>query len=187
MKEEDDADAPSALPPPLDDMLEGGVLDFDFGDLGDSDDEGLPTGKDLSGFWSGIAARAYANPEELPQGAEPTARDGRTRRHGDLLPIHPGLVTQGLEGISTSNLHWVRLVVVFLDYLYCSAWSKAICVPMSPVLGQNQREAIRRIASQVDKLIAREEKLLSAKGAAAKLSSKRFDYNGQPVEHMRRS
>ena len=75
-------------------------------DLGDSDDEGLPTGKDLSGFWSGIAARAYANPEELPQGAEPTARDGRTRRHGGLLPIHPGLVAQGLEGISTSNLHW---------------------------------------------------------------------------------
>ena len=54
----------------------------------------------------GNFARTYSNPEELPQGAEPTARDGRTRRHGDLLPIHPGLVTQGLEGISTSNLHW---------------------------------------------------------------------------------
>ena len=70
MKEEDDTDAPSALPPPLDDMLEGGVLDFDFGDLGDSDDEGLPTGKDLSGFWSGIAKGMHGAVEDQTHGGD---------------------------------------------------------------------------------------------------------------------
>ncbi|CAE7679050.1 unnamed protein product [Symbiodinium sp. CCMP2456] len=172
--------------PSLDNMLEDGFLDFD---LGLSDDEGLPTGKDLNEFWAGIAkglpmeewrtklkkgmdrepgmkgplgifARTYGNPEELPPG-------------------------DGLEGITTINLHWVRLIFLLLDYVYCSAWSKAICVPMSSTMGANQAKAISRVASQVDRLRARPEKILSAKAAVAKLSSKKFDYNGHPVDRMK--
>ena len=56
---------------------------------------------------------------------------------------------------------------------------------MPRVLGANQKVAIARIASQADRLIAAGNKLLSAKGAAAKLCSKRFGCNGQPVDHMK--
>ena len=212
----------------LSSLLSEGILDFDLGDLGDSDDEGLPTGKDLKPFWAEISkgismeewrtkmkkamdrepklkwvgkllldailslktalgnfARAHANPEELPPGDEPTSHRGRRGQHGDLMPIHPALVVQGLEGISTDNLHWVRLILLSLDYLYCSAWSKAVCVPMARSLTANQRVAIKHIGEQVDRFIQREDRLPSAKAAATKLCSKKFDYNGQPVEHMR--
>ena len=144
----------------LSSLLSDGVLDFDLGDLGDSDDEGLPTKKNLKPFWAEIAkgismeewrtkmkkamdrepklkwvgkllldailslktalgnfARTHANPEELPPGDEPTSHRSRRGQHGDLMPIHPALVVQGLEGISTDNLHWVRLV------LFCKGWT----------------------------------------------------------------
>ncbi|CAE7300353.1 unnamed protein product [Symbiodinium sp. CCMP2592] len=122
---------------------------------------------------------------ELPPGAEPSTSRGGGGLHGDLLPIHPALVVQGLEGITKDNLHWVRFVLVCLDFLYCSAWAKPVCVPMGRTLGANQKVAIQRLGSQVDRLIARKEKLPSAKAAASKLCSKRFDYNGQPVDHMK--
>ena len=212
----------------LSSLLSDGVLDFDLGDLGDNDDEGLPTGKNLKPFWAEIVkgisleewrtkmkkamdrepklkwvgkllldailslktalgnfARTHANPEELPPGDEPTSLRSRRGQHGDLMPIHPALVVQGLEGISTDNLHWVRLILLGLDFMYCSAWSKAVCVPMARVLTTNQKEAIKRIGEQVNRFISREDRLPPAKAAAAKLCSKKFDYNGQPVEHMR--
>ena len=42
-------------PAGLSSLLSEGVLEFDLGDLGDSDDEGLPTGKNLKPFWAEIA------------------------------------------------------------------------------------------------------------------------------------
>ena len=56
---------------------------------------------------------------------------------------------------------------------------------MARVLTANQKEAIKRIGEQVNRFISREDRLPPAKAAAAKLCSKKFDYNGQPVEHMR--
>ncbi|CAE7177202.1 unnamed protein product [Symbiodinium necroappetens] len=214
-----DAEGPSLLDaaatgepaPGLSSLLSDGVLDFDLGDLGDSDDEGISmeewrtkmkkamdrepklkwVGKLLLDAILSVKtalgnfARTYANPEELPPGDEPTSQRGRRGQHGDLMPIHPALVVQGLEGIPTDNLHWVRLILLGLDFMYCSAWSKAVCVPMARTLTTNQKEAIKRIGEQVDRFISREDRLPPAKAAAAKLCSKKFDYNGQPVEHMR--
>ncbi|CAE7947050.1 unnamed protein product [Symbiodinium sp. KB8] len=52
-----------------------------------------------------------------------------------------------------------QAIVICLDFLY-SGWSQPVCVPMSPVLGANQKKAL-------------------AKEAVAKLASKRFDYSWQ--------
>ncbi|CAE7940374.1 unnamed protein product, partial [Symbiodinium necroappetens] len=207
----------------LSSLLSDGVLDFDLGDLGDSDDEGLPTGKNLKPFWAEIAKRismeewrtkmkkamdrepklkwvmpscpsrrplgtslAHTRPRRsCPRATSPLHTAAVEDSTGTLMPIHPALVVQGLEGISTDNLHWVRLILLGLDFMYCSAWSKAVCVPMARVLTANQKEAIKRIGEQVNRLISREDRLPPAKAAAAKLCSKKFDYNGQPVERMR--
>ena len=87
----------------------------------------------------------HTNPERLPLGDEPTSQSTKRSGHGDLLPIHPDLVNQSLEGISTRNL-WVCLILICLDDLYCSAWSRPICVPMSrePFFG---REALTTTAT----------------------------------------
>ncbi|CAE7232215.1 unnamed protein product [Symbiodinium sp. CCMP2592] len=208
-------------------MLSGEFLDFELGDLGHSDDEGLPTGKALQKQWAdmgqalpmdewrkkmkdvldrkpklrsvgrllvssilslktplGSFAREFANPEGLPQGAEPASGSGGPAQHGDLLPIHPSLVEDGLEGISTHNLPWVQAVVMCLDFLYCAGWSKAVCVPMQGTLGTNQKKALARIGGQIDRLLEHEVRMPSTEEAVTKLGSKKFDYNGQPVDHM---
>ena len=40
--------------PDLSAMIVDGFLHFELGELGESDDEGLPTGKDDSGYWSNM-------------------------------------------------------------------------------------------------------------------------------------
>ena len=52
---------------------------------------------------------------------------------------------------------------------------------MSPVLGANQKKALAKVGSHVDRLLDREVKLPSTEEAVAKLASKKFDYSGQPV------
>ena len=42
-----------------------------------------------------------------------------------------------------------------LNYLYCAAWAKPVCVPMARVLGNAQMQVVRKIAKQVDRLLER--------------------------------
>ena len=69
----------------------------------------------------------------------PPPREASSGHHGDVLPLHPGLVTPGLKGITKDNIHWVRAVLIILNYLYCAAWSKPVCVPM--VTGHSARHS----------------------------------------------
>ncbi|CAE7227472.1 unnamed protein product [Symbiodinium sp. CCMP2592] len=194
-------------------MLLDGVLDFDLGELGESDDEGLPTGKDDANDWSnmtvlnkkpqiaqlgkvymeailslksalGTFARVHCNPERLPPGDESTSSGDRAARHGDIIPIHPGLILPSPRGVTKENVHWVRAIVTVLNYLYCAAWASPVCVPMPRVLGNAQLRVIGKIAAQVDRLLARGGTVGPAPEAVKKLKAKKFDYNGQPIDHM---
>ncbi|CAE7668538.1 unnamed protein product [Symbiodinium sp. CCMP2592] len=151
-------------------------------------DKGDPKGgkdskKGKPGKGKGAKAEAGEEQERATAFLGPLAELGNFAREY-ANPIHPGLVVEGLEGITTANLHWVRFIVLCLDFVYCAGWSRPVCVPMGATLYQNQKVAIKRVASQVDRLIARSERLLSSSQALKKLRSKTFDYNGHPVDHM---
>ena len=86
-------------------------------------------------------------------------------------PAAPRLILPSPNGVTKENVH-------------CAAWAKPVCVPMARVLGNAQMQVVRKIAKQVDRLLERGGAVGPAPEAVKKLKSKRFDYNGQPVDHM---
>ena len=42
----------------------------------------------------------------------------------------------------------MRAIVTVLNYLYCAAWAKPVCVPMARVLGNAQMQVVKKIASR---------------------------------------
>ena len=55
---------------------------------------------------------------------------------------------------------------------------------MSRSLSPCHLQAIGRIAGQVDRILAIPTSLTTAEEAVQRLKGKRFDYNGEPVDHM---
>lgn len=122
--------------------------------------------------------RSWCLPTQPTPGAEPTHQ-----RRGDVLPIPPWLVTQEIGGVDDNNVHWVRLVVVILNFNYCAGWGKPIAVPFEPTLTANQVKAIKSLASMVTANVVSADPLGSLGQARELLASKRYDYAGAPIEY----
>ena len=127
----------------------------------------------------GSFARKFCNPSQPLPSAELTHD-----RRGDLLPIHPASLRVGSLGVTQESLKWLQAIIICLDFNYCCGWSKPVCVPIKRELTPNQRKAIEQLARTVQRNIITTVKLPSLKEMKKSLMSKRFDYSGNPVEHM---
>ena len=108
----------------------------------------------------GNFAEKYCNPNSLPPGHLPH-HDNR----GDILPLHPALISQDLEGIDESKVEWVELIFVILNFHYCAGWTKPVCVPFQPNLSANQKWSIAHIARQVSRTMEPSSRTPSAEEA----------------------
>ena len=127
----------------------------------------------------GVFARNFCHPSQPLPSAELTHD-----RRGDLLPIHPASVKVGSLGITQETLKWVQAVLICLNFNYCCGWSKPVCVPIKRDLSSNQRLAIQQLAKAVKRNIISTVKVPNLSELRKLLLSKRFDYSGNPVEHM---
>ena len=127
----------------------------------------------------GQFTREFGHPMRPP----PTTEVPYDRR-GDLLPIHPSVIREGHCGVTSRNVWWVSLTLMVVNFHYCTGWSKPCCVPMDLKLSPNQKKAIAAIAEVVDRNLATEDELPTLAEAKNLLASKRYDYCGNPVEHM---
>ena len=73
---------------------------------------------------------------------------------------------------------------MMLDFYYCCGWTKPICVPIDPRLTPNQEVAIEILAQTIDRNIMVADPLPPTPKVKEMLNSKRFDYMGNPIEHM---
>ena len=105
-------------------------------------------------------------------------------RKGDLLPVHPTCIKVGENGVTDANLEWTQLMFTLIDYNYCTAWTKPICVPMDSKLSPNQALAVAEVARTVDSNIISADEVPTLGEARASLQSKKYDYAGNPVEYM---
>ena len=71
-----------------------------------------------------------------------------------------------------------------IDYNYCTAWTKPICVPMDSKLSPNQALAVAEVARTIDSNIISADEVPTLGEARASLQSKKYDYAGNPVEYM---
>ena len=126
----------------------------------------------------GNFVRAYSSTQPPP------ASRPCYERKGDVLPLHPSSITTDLEGVDAENIHWVQATFMILNYYYCCGWSKPVCVPMDVKLGANQKLAIKAVAERVSRNIICAEPIPSPPKVKEMLNSKRYDYCGNPVEHM---
>ncbi len=127
----------------------------------------------------GHFTREFGHPTRPP----PTTEVPYDRR-GDLLPIHPSTVTEGMNGVTSKNIWWLKLTLMAVNFHYCTGWSKPCCVPMDVKLTSNQRRAIQAMAEVIDRNVATEDEVPTLAEAKTLLSSKKYDYCGNPVEHM---
>ena len=127
----------------------------------------------------GDFVRDFSNPKRPP----PLSTE-MSQRMGDLLPIHPSCVEVGMKGVTAENIHWLKLTPCCLNFHYCAAWAKPICVPMGDRVSVNQRLAIQQLGETISRNIATEEKLPTAGEAEEMLAFKQHDGGGNPVEHM---
>eukprot|EP00438_Fugacium_kawagutii_P015911 Skav211119 [mRNA] locus=scaffold2659:123518:130322:- [translate_table: standard] len=155
------------------------------GDLSE-DAEGCPTNlfrldfdtaKDLAEWTSHVLLRAVAQPSTSTSEVGPD-------KHGDVLPIHPEGITTDISGVTESNIDWVKLVIVCVDFHYCVGWSKPICVPFKLELSENQRAAVSHLAETIGDNIICADGLPTLGECDKLLASKKFDYAGRPVEYM---
>ena len=113
----------------------------------------------------GIFSRSHSNPERLPPDAESTSTSASS--HGDILPIHPARIQPGLPGINYQNV---------------DGWSNPICLRAGAPLSDAQ--LVKSLAEPIHRFVAPETRMSPAADFGWKLKSKRFDYMGNPVEHM---
>ena len=117
----------------------------------------------------------------------PPATEATFDRKGDLLPLHPAAIKAGENGVTEGSLEWVQLSFTMLNFnycIYCTGWTKAICVPIDMRLTPNQKGAIAEVAATVEANILGADVLPSLGEAREALQSKRYDYAGRPVEYM---
>eukprot|EP00438_Fugacium_kawagutii_P009611 Skav215637 [mRNA] locus=scaffold736:68674:73286:+ [translate_table: standard] len=113
-----------------------------------------------------------------------TLQGSKDSGHGDLLPLPTWEVTAEIKNVTEQNLPWVKLILWTLNYHYCTGWTKPICVPVKPGLSEIQKKAIESLAKVVQANIITADQLCTYGDADAVLSSKKFDYAGQPLEYM---
>ncbi|CAE6967009.1 unnamed protein product [Symbiodinium sp. CCMP2592] len=189
------------------DMVADGTLAFDWGELGESDDEGLPMGKADSSYSSslldGLSMNDWRKKMRSVLDREPGMKPLGKVLMEAMLSLKSGLGAFAREysnpeklpraaspdqapqaGVTEDNVHWVRAIMTALNYLYCAGWAAPVCVPMSKSLSLCQLRAVGRIAGQAERFAKLTPKIGPAKAAIAKLSAKKFDYSGQAVEHM---
>eukprot|EP00438_Fugacium_kawagutii_P013115 Skav209586 [mRNA] locus=scaffold1607:39438:42899:+ [translate_table: standard] len=116
--------------------------------------------------------------------AQPTSSQGKRGDHGDLLPIAPWKITIEIEGVTEQNLDWVKLLVVIINFHYCSGWGKPICVPFADEITALQKKAVTKLALVVTQNIITAFKVMSLGECEKLLTSKKYDYAGRPVEYM---
>ena len=134
--------------------------------------------------WLGTPLGSFARLHSHPVQPPPTDEVSYERK-GDLLPIHPSTVRIGENGIADQNEQWVKLTLVILNFHYCAGWTgKPICVPMDTRLSENQKGALREISHVIDKNVLSANQVPTLAEAKTALQSKRYDYSGNPVEHM---
>ena len=134
--------------------------------------------------WLGTPLGAFARKWSHPVQPPPTTEVAYERK-GDLLPIHPTTVKVGENGVTDANFQWVVLSLVALNFHYYTGWTgKPICVPMDTKLSENQRKAIAEIAQVINRNILSADRIPTLVEARASLQSKRYDYSGNPIEHM---
>ena len=115
----------------------------------------------------------------------PPAAEASYDRRGDLLPIHPSSIKVGENKVTEGNIHWVRLTLCMMNFHYCAGWSKRpICVPMDTRLSPNQKVAVKELAITLNDNVVIADPLPSMAEAKKSLQSKKFDYSGNPIEHM---
>ena len=127
----------------------------------------------------GNFVREYSNPMRPPHHSTEVYQ-----RKGDLLPIHPSCVKVGMKGVTAENIHWVKVTLCCLNFHHCAAWGKPICVPMDDRVAENQRLAIQQLGETISRNIVTAEILPTVGEAKEMLNTKRYDYCGNPVEHM---
>eukprot|EP00435_Cladocopium_sp_Y103_P054322 s280_g17.t1 len=120
------------------------------------------------------------------EAAQPLTSSGEAsqERHGDLLPIPVWRITTRIDGVTDSNVDWVKVVVTTINFHYCTGWCKPICVPIMDRLSPCQEYAITRMANVITANIITAHPLASLGECDKLLSSKKFDYAGRPVEYM---
>ena len=126
----------------------------------------------------GDFVREYSNPMRPPHHSTELHQ-----RRGDLLAIHPSCVEIGMAGVTAENIHWLKVTLCCLNFHYCAAWAKPICVPMDGKVSENQKVAIQELGERITRNIISSE-VPTAGEAKGMLNTKRFDYCGNPVEHM---
>ena len=127
----------------------------------------------------GDFVREFSNPKRPP----PRSTE-LYQRKGNLLPIHPSSVEVSMKGVTAENISWLRTTLCCLNFHFCAAWSRPICVPMDNEVSENQRVAIQQLGETISCNIVTDERLPITKVAKDMLNSKRYDYGGNPVEHM---
>eukprot|EP00438_Fugacium_kawagutii_P024835 Skav205737 [mRNA] locus=scaffold1496:189452:197472:+ [translate_table: standard] len=105
-------------------------------------------------------------------------------RKGDLLPIAPECITTELEGVTRENLRWTQVVVMALNFHYCCGWSKPICVPIEKTLSENQKVALKALGDMITRNVISADVIPPMGEIRQMMNSKRFDYAGNPVDHM---
>ena len=123
--------------------------------------------------------RQWSDPMRPPPTDEVTYE-----RKGDLLPIHPCCVKVGRNGVTEETEQWVKATLCVLNFHYCTGWTKAICVPMDTRLGSNQKRSLEALSRTVAGNMCSARQTPPFSEAKRTLDSKRFDYAGNPVEHM---
>eukprot|EP00438_Fugacium_kawagutii_P016090 Skav230956 [mRNA] locus=scaffold3010:254098:259942:- [translate_table: standard] len=126
----------------------------------------------------GRFVRSFSSSQSLPATGPPY------ERRGDILPLAPSLVKPGHPGITKENIDWVRLTVIVLNYYYCCGWGKVICVPMDDKMSPNQQKAVTQLGHIITRNIIVADVIPPPGEVRNLLNSKRFDYAGNPVEHM---
>ena len=127
----------------------------------------------------GDFVREFSSPKRPPPHSTELCQ-----RKGDLLPIHPSSVEVGMKGVTAENIHWLKTTLCCLNFHYCAAWARPICVPMDNEVTENQRVAIQQLGETNNRNIVTEKKLPTAGDAKEILNSKHYDNCDNPVEHM---
>ena len=127
----------------------------------------------------GDFVREFSNPKRPP----PRSTE-LYQRKGNLLPIHPSSVELGMAGVTADNISWLKATLCCLNFHYCAAWARPICVPLDAEVSENQRAAIQQLGETISRNIVTTERLPTTEVAKERLNSKHYHHGGKPVEHM---
>ena len=103
---------------------------------------------------------------------------------GDLLPTPPWSVSTDIPGVTEGNEVWIKAILCVINFHYCVGWSKPICVPFKDGVTPLQIAAISQMAEVASSNIVLGTPLKTLGESERLLTSKRYDYSGNPIEYM---